>query len=313
MKTKRMISLLLAVVLTLSVAVTPAFAASASSELAAGKSANVEETNDVVSIRLTTSGELVYGSPFTLSVQTHPADTQYIGVIIGIKGEAKGYVTLVLSDKIRTLLKMIPLPRKMSATPDQEEEFNLYAYLKQLIDGNDVSVLLRVADEVVSVMDVLQFYMPTIKDFSTGLKLALELIRKYLPEGTFSRIYIDEQPTDSGRYIAGAVALESGDMNTAGMAMFRIKPKSEGVRAYWAQELPASMTAEEVQNYNLAAVVESDGQVVPEGKVTYTYKKPGLFSRTYDTLPAEPGEYVQTAAVGGNYSCDKISRTIVIR
>ena len=313
MKTKRMISLLLAVVLTLSVAVTPALAASAGSELAAGKSANVEETNDVVSIRLTTSGDLVYGSPFTLSVQTHPADTQYIGVIIGIKGEAKGYVTLVLSDKIRTLLKMIPLPRKMSATPDQEEEFNLYAYLKQLIDGNDVSVLLRVADEVVSVMDVLQFYMPTIKDFSTGLKLALELIRKYLPEGAFSRIYVDEQPTDSGRYIAGAVALESGDMNTAGMAMFRIKPKSEGVRAYWAQELPASMTAEEVQNYNLAAVVESDGQVVPEGKVTYTYKKPGLFSRTYDTLPAEPGEYVQTAAVGGNYSCDKISRTIVIR
>jgi hypothetical protein len=313
MKTKRMISLLLAVVLMLSVAVTPAFAASAGSELAAGKSANVEETNDVVSIRLTTSGDLVYGSPFTLSVQTHPADTQYIGVIIGIKGEAKGYVTLVLSDKIRTLLKMIPLPRKMSATPDQEEEFNLYAYLKQLIDGNDVSVLLRVADEVVSVMDVLQFYMPTIKDFSTGLKLALELIRKYLPEGAFSRIYVDEQPTDSGRYIAGAVALESGDMNTAGMAMFRIKPKSEGVRAYWAQELPASMTAEEVQNYNLAAVVESDGQVVPEGKVTYTYKKPGLFSRTYDTLPAEPGEYVQTAAVGGNYSCDKISRTIVIR
>ena len=47
--------------------------------------------------------------------------------------------------------------------------------------------------------------------------------------------------------------------------------------------------------------------------MTYTYKKPGLFSRTYDTLPAEPGEYVQTAAVGGNYSCDKISRTIVIR
>ena len=313
MKTKRMISLLLAVVLTLSGAVPPAFAASAGSELAAGKSANVEETNDVVSIRLTTSGDLVYGSPFTLSVQTHPADTQYIGVIIGVKGEAKGYVTLVLSDKIRTLLKMIPLPRKMSATPDQEEEFNLYAYLKQLIDGNDVSVLLRVADEVVSVMDVLQFYMPTIKDFSTGLKLALELIRKYLPEGAFSRIYVDEQPTDSGRYIAGAVALESGDMNTAGMAMFRIKPKSEGVRAYWAQELPASMTAEEVQNYNLAAVVESDGQVVPEGKVTYTYKKPGLFSRTYDTLPAEPGEYVQTAAVGGNYSCDKISRTIVIR
>ena len=155
--------------------------------------------------------------------------------------------------------------------------------------------------------------MPTIDQVSNGLRLALNLIRKYLPEGAFSRIYLDEQPVDAGNYVAGALALESSDMNTAGFAMFRIKPKSEGVRAYWAQELPASMTAEEVQNYYLAAVVESDGQVVPEGKVTYTYKKPGLFSRTYDTLPAEPGEYVQTAAVGGPNSCDKISRTIVFR
>ena len=313
MKTKRMISLLLAVVLTLSVAVTPAFAASAGSELAAGKSANVEETNDVVSIRLTTSGDLVYGSPFTLSVQTRPADTQYIGVIIGIKGEAKGYVTLVLSDKIRTLLKMIPLPRKMSATPDQEEEFNLYAYLKQLIDGNDVSVLLRVADEVVSVMDVLQFYMPTIKDFSTGLKLALELIRKYLPEGAFSRIYVDEQPTDSGRYIAGAVALESGDMNTAGMAMFRIKPKRDGVRMYWAQQAEQAMTAEELEAFNEAAVLEVDGQVVPTDKIRYTYKKQGWFTESTSELPTKPGTYTQTAEIGGNYNCSKISRNIIVK
>ena len=35
----------------------------------------------------------------------------------------------------------------MSKTPDQVEEFNVYAYVKQLIDGNDVSVLLGVADE----------------------------------------------------------------------------------------------------------------------------------------------------------------------
>ena len=317
MKTKRMISLLLAVLLTLSVAVTPAFAASAGDLLPAAESADVEESNDVVSIRLTTSGELVYGSPFTLSVVTKPADTQYIGVIIGTKGEAKGYVTLVLSDKIRTLLKMIPLPRKMSATPDQQEEFNLYAYIKQLIDGNDVSVLLRVADEVVSVMDVLKFYIPTLKDVSTGMKLSLELIRKYLPEGVFSRIYLDEQPTEAGSYVGGAVALESGDVNTAGMAFFRIKPKSAGVRVYWAQELPASMTAAEAQNYNVTAVVESDGQVVEGGKVTYTYKKKsGLFDflgTTQSGFPTEPGEYVQTAKAAGNYSSSEISRTIVIQ
>ena len=313
MRTKRMISLLLAAVLALSVAVTPAFAASAGNELPAAESTAAEETNDVVSIRLTASGDLVYGSTYTFNVQTRPEGAQYIGVIVGTKGEAKGYVTLMLSDKIRTLLKMIPLPKKMSATPDQTEEFNVYSYLKQLIDGNDVSVLLRVADEAVSVMDTLQFYMPTIKDVSTGMKLALDLIRKFLPEGTFSRIYLDEQPTEAGNYIAGAVALESGDMNTAGVALFRIKPKSEGVRSYWAQEVPATVNAADIPNYNFTAVVEDNGQVVPEGKVTYTYKKKGLFGGRSDTLPTKPGEYVETATVTGNYSCEKISRTIIVQ
>ena len=277
MKIKRLLSLLLAAVFALSAAATPALAASAGSELPDLTTAGVDENNSVVSIRLTADGDLTYGSPFTL----------------------------------------IPLPKKMSANPEQEEEFNIYAYIKQLIDGNDVSVLLRVADEVVSVMDVLKFYIPTLKDVSTGMKLALELIRKYLPEGVFSRIYLDEQPTEAGSYVGGAVALESGDVNTAGMAFFRIKPKSAGVRVYWAQELPASMTAAEAQNYNVTAVVESDGQVGEGGKVTYTYKKKsGLFDflgTTQRGFPTEPGEYVQTAKAAGNYSSSEISRTIVIQ
>ena len=309
MKAKRLISFVLAAAFMLSAAATPVFAAAELPQ----QTAAVEQENGIVSIRIKATGNLVYGSDYKLEVQTTPADTQYIGVVVGIGGEANGYVTLMLSDKIRTLLKMIPLPKKMSANPEQKEEFNIYAYIKQLIDGNDVSVLLRVADEVVSVMDVLQFYMPTIKDVSTGLKLALELIRKFLPDGAFSRIYVDEQPTESGNYVAGAVALESGDVNTAGVAMFRIKPKTEGVRAYWAQEVPETMTVEEAQNYDLSAVLEVDGQPVPEGKISYTYKKGGWFGSRSDTLPTQPGEYVQTATVGGNYSCEKITRTIIIQ
>ena len=317
MKLKRFVSLLLAAVFTLSAAATPALAATAVSEQSAQSVAELNETNSAVSIRMTATGDLTYGSPFTLNVETKPADTQYIGVVLGVSGEAQGYVTLALSSKIRTLLKMIPLPKKMSANPNQEEEFNIYAYIKQLIDGNDVSVLLRVADEVVSVMDTLKFYIPTLKDVSDGLKLALELIRRYLPEGVMSRIYLDEQPTDAGNYIGGAVALESGDVNTAGVVMFRIKPKSAGVRTYWAQEAPASMTVEEARAFNSAAVVESDGQVVENAKVTYTYKKnDGLFSfldTQLDAFPTEPGEYTQTASAAGNYSSETVSRTIIIR
>ena len=310
MKTKRLIAFILAVVFTLSAAATPALAAAAEQPASA---LVLEEENDIISIRIQATGELVYGSPYQLEVKTNPEDAQYIGVVMGIDGEAKGYVSLMLSDKIRILLKMIPLPKKMSKTPDQTEEFNVYSYLKQLIDGNDVSVLLRVADEAVSVMDVLHFYVPTIDKVSGGLKLALELIRRFLPEGVFSRIYLDEQPFDSGKYIAGAVALESRDINTAGVAMFRIKPKTTGVRMYWAQEVPDSMTLAESKDIRFAAVLESDGAVADNAKITYTYKKKGLFGATYNDVPTQPGTYTQTAKVSGNYSCSKISRTIVIR
>ena len=117
MNAKRILSLFLAAVLTLGVAVTPAVAASAAPALPG--SAALEESNGPVSIKLTASGPLVYGSPFELVVETRPAETQYLGVVLGTKGEAKGFVTLVFSDKIRTLLKMIPLPKRMSATPDR--------------------------------------------------------------------------------------------------------------------------------------------------------------------------------------------------
>ena len=310
MKTKRLIAFALAAVLMLSTAAAPVLAAAAEQPTAAVVS---EEENSIISIRIQATGELVYGSQYQLEVKTKPEDAQYIGVVMGTSGEAKGYVSLMLSDKIRTLLKMIPLPKKMSKTPDQTEEFNVYSYLKQLIDGNDVNVLLRVADEAVSVMDVLHFYVPTIDKVSSGMKLALELIRRYLPEGVFSRIYLDEQPFDSGKYIAGAVALESGDINTAGVAMFRIKPKTEGVRMYWAQEVPASMTLAESKDIRFAAVLESDGQVADNAKITYTYKKKGFMGATSTEVPTEPGTYTQTAKVSGNYSCSSISRTIVIR
>ena len=315
MKAKRLISFVLAAAFMLSAAATPVFAAAALPQ----QTAAVEQENGIVSIRIKATGNLVYGSDYKLEVQTTPADIQYIGVVVGVGGEANGYVTLMLSDKIRTLLKMIPLPRVMSKTPDQVEEFNVYNYLKQLIDGNDVGVLLRVADEVVSVMDTVSFFVPasyltTVKNVSNGMKLALSLIRKYLPEGALSRIYLDEQPKDSGKYFAGAIALESSDINAAGFAMFKIKPKTENVSLSWAAETPASMTVSALQNADLTAKVISDGQVAENGKVNYTYKKKTFlcFSSKINGVPTEPGTYTQTAKAGGNYSCGSISRTITV-
>ena len=306
MNAKRLIALSLAAVFALSAAALPVLAASPS----ARQTVSIEE-NGAVNIRIKATGNLVYGSDYKLDIQTSPTETQYLAVVLGTGGEANGYVTLLMSDKFRTLLKMIPLPKKMSKTPDQAEEFNVYSYLKQLIDGNDVSVLLRVADEAVSVMDAIHFYVPQVEQVSNGLRLALNLIRKYLPEGVFGRIYLDEQPMDSGNYVAGAVALESGDVNTAGFAAFKIKPKTDGVRMYWAQQAESAMSTEAAKSFNAAAVLEVDGQVVPTDKITYTYKKNGSICST-DALPTEKGTYVQTAEISGNYSCSKISRNITI-
>ena len=328
MKAKRWISLLLAVSMMLGVLAMPASAAAQQPESTAVVSEELsdaaalsaaEDENDIVNIRIRATGNLVYGSDYKLEVETRPENTQYIAVVLGTSGEAYGYVTLMISDKLRTLLKLIPLPKKMSQTPDQAEEFNVYSYLKQLIDGNDVGVLLRVADEVVSVMDTVSFFVPasyltTVKNVSNGMKLALSLIRKYLPEGALSRIYLDEQPKDSGKYFAGAIALESSDINAAGFAMFKIKPKTENVSLSWAADAPSSLTVSQLQNADLTAKVISDGQVAENGKVSYTYKKKSFlcFSSKINGVPTEPGTYTQTAKAGGNYSCSTISRTITV-
>ena len=141
MKLKRGIALLLAAVFLFGTLAVPASAAAAQPEPAAQAQTVDAEENDIISVRIKASGELTYGADHKLEIQTTPADAQYIGVVMGTSGQATGYVTLVLSEKIRILLKLIPLPKKMSATPDQAEEFNVYSYLKQLIDGNDVSGL----------------------------------------------------------------------------------------------------------------------------------------------------------------------------
>ncbi len=288
----------------------PAFAAAAES----GGELGAE--NDIVSIRIDATDNAVYGSPFAVTISADPADTQFIAVVLGTKGQAQGFVTLLLPEKVRILLELIPLPGSMSADPARAGDFNLYLYLKQLIDGNDVSVLLRVADELADLMDVFGYYLTSLRNFVSVMLTVLALIRRYLPEDLFTEIYLDEQPTDAGSYIAGAVTLDSGDINTGGLAFFRIAPKSEGVRQYWAQQTPATMTVAEAQSFNFAAVAEDNGSIVENPSVTYIYKtKGGTFGIGSETLsgpPTEPGEYTQTAKLGGNYAADDISRSFTI-
>ena len=308
---KRIAALALAAVMACTAAV-PALAAGTSEPAAQ----TLAMDNALVSIRIEATDNAVYGSPVNVTIRATPEDTQFIAVVLGLGGEAKGFVTLLLPEKVRILLELIPLPASMSADPANTTNFNLYRYLKQLIDGNDVSVLIRVAEELTSLMEILQYYVPALQDIVTGMRSALTLIRRYLPEDLVTHIYVDEQPVDAGNYVAGAVTLSRDDVNTGGFAFFKIAPKSAGVRQYWSQQTPASMTVEAARNFDFSAVVEVDGAVLQDPVVTYTYKKKGgllgLGGATSTEPPTEPGEYTQTAVVGGNYSAQNISRTFVI-
>ena len=115
MKAKRWISLLLAVSMMLGVLAMPASAAAQQPESTAVVSEELpdaaalsaaEDENDIVNIRIRATGNLVYGSDYKLEVETRPENTQYIAVVLGTSGEAYGYVTLMISDKLRTLLKL---------------------------------------------------------------------------------------------------------------------------------------------------------------------------------------------------------------
>ena len=133
--------------------------------------------------------------------------------------------------------------------------------------------------------------------------------------------YFDMAPLDRGENVRREIcfALEKvGTIRRICMWFIttKVARKSEGVRQYWTQQTPASMTVEEAKNFNFAAVVEVDGAILDNPKVTYTYKKKGGFlglgSTTTSEPPTEPGEYTQTAVVGGNYQTANISRSFTI-
>ena len=315
MQSKRIAALVLALVMACTTAI-PAFAAPASPRILSEQAwtilencGNFLDTNGPARLRIKAAKNPVYGSPVELSITAEPEDTQFIGVVIGTKGMAEGYVGLILPEKVRILLELIPLPSSMAVNPNARGEFNLYQYIKQLIDGNDAEVLIRVAEELTGIIEILQYYAPSLTDVVEGMKTALNLIRFYLPATMATRIYLDEQPTDSGSYLVGAVTLGSSLFNNAGLASIKVARKSEGVRMYWTQQTPATMTVAEAAAFDFSAVTEDNGTIVENSIVSYTYKnKPGTPRYNSDVPPTEPGEYTQTAVLGGNYQADNISR-----
>ena len=109
---------------------------------------------------------------------------------------------------------------------------------------------------------------PALQDIVTGMRSALTLIRRYLPEDLVTHIYVDEQPEDAGNYVAGACHPQPGGCEHRRLRVLQDRAPEHRRRQYWSQETPASMTAEAAKNFDFSAKVEVDGSVLADPVVT---------------------------------------------
>jgi hypothetical protein len=324
MRYKKIAAFLLAAALTCNVVGTTVFASAPSENVAESEAASVlesilETVNDEenaskqsVSVSMSAVTGATYGEPCSVTVTTDPADVQYVGVIAGTSGKASGNVYVVLPEKVRILLKMIPLPSSMSSSGSESGVFSVYAYAKQLIDGTSVKELLKVAEEISVLLEAMEYYVPDLQGVGSALKSGINLADKYLPNDLETHVYLDEDPTEAGRYLMGAVTVDSKYVNTSAIKTFTIKQKTDGVRAEWNEEIPSTMTTEQAAQTDFTAkVYDNDTEV--EDSVTYLYTGwSGWWFYRSTEAPTKAGRYTQKAYANGNYKSETIRRSFRI-
>lgn len=320
MRTKRIAAFLLAVGMAFGLLAGPASAAGPEPAAPAVSEESLAEENEIIKLPVTVSMSVnkgaTYGESCGLTVTTNPENVQYVGVVIGMSGRAKGYVGVILPEKVRILLKLVPLPQAMASeklTKEQKESFSVYEYVKQLIDGRQVEDLLKVAEEVAVLLEAMEYYIPDLRGVGAGIKSVVNLADTYIPEGLETRVYLDEEPQDAGRYMTGALTVDTRYVNTSIVKTLTIRQKTEGVSAGWSVEAPASMTAAQAAQFDFTAKVYDGGEPVPD-TVDYTYTGWTRRWRYYRSAepPTEPGRYTQKAAANGNYKSAQIARSFTI-
>jgi hypothetical protein len=231
-----------------------------------------------------------------------------------VSGAAKGSVYILLPEKVRILLKLIPLPTALAGDRAEAGVFTVYDYARQLIDGRPVEELLKVAEELAVLLDALDDYLPDLDGMADGIRSAVAAANTFLPADAQTCVWLDEEPTQAGRYLLGAVTLDANYSTATAVQTFTIRQKSEGVQAQWRADLPETqtLTQAEAAAFDFGALVQ-DGGEAQEDTMQYRYTGwSGWWYYCSSTPPTKPGKYTQRAAANGNYKTDAIRRTFTI-
>jgi hypothetical protein len=303
---KRITAWLLAAALAVALLAAPAAAAAPEEENG--------QTNSSVSISLSVNKNIVYGSACGIAVTTNPSGVPYIAAAVGVSSAAKGSVYLLLPEKVRILLKLIPLPSALAANKTGGGVFNVYDYAKQLIDGKSVEELFKVAEEIAVLLDALDDYLPSLDGMADGIRSAVKAANTFLPSGMETCVWLDEEPTPAGRYLLGAVTLDASSSTATAVKSFKIRQKSEGVQTCWSAELPETLTLTQAEAaaFDFSALVQDGGETQAD---TMQYLYTGWSGWRYyrsSTPPTKPGKYTQRASANGNYKTGAIRRSFTI-
>jgi hypothetical protein len=324
MKDKRITAWLLAAALAATLLAAPASAAAPDAtdtlrEAVPTAAASAEENGLIkskasASISLDVGKSIVYGDACGIAVTTNPGGVQYIAAAVGVSGAAKGAVYILLPEKVRILLKLIPLPGVLAGEATVEGVFNVYDYAKQLIDGQPVEELLKVAEEIAVLLDAADDYLPELDGMADGIRSAVNAANAILPTDAQTCVRLDEEPTPAGRYLLGAVTLDAHYTTATAMKTFTIRQQSEGVQARWNTELPETLTLTQAEAaaFDFSALVQDGGEAQAD---TMQYLYTGWSGWKYyrsSTPPTKPGKYTQRAAANGNYKTDTIRRSFTI-
>ncbi len=272
-------------------------------------------------------------------VSVSPEVVDHVTVIVGIDGDAKGFVSIDFPKSLQERLditnsKWIPesLREPIKAILDRLGiPYNIYEYIKtQIGDGKEISVIKTIINDVVNILNT-EVPLSGGKTLAELLGLDAELLNQIakvldnIPAIGDVIVTLGKGPKNAGLYDVTAFTVDSNYTFDIDTDIFVIGPQTEGLKLSFDETMPkrSLIGTYEFNNpdqaasfdYSVSLLKDDDKEGIDQKhvKVLYYGIESDIEVELGTTPPTEPGLYRQTALViGGNYFAAPISRTYLI-
>ena len=265
----------------------------------------------------------IVSSMFTVE----PADLDYLTLIYGIDGSAKGFVSIDIPKSLQEKMNILGF-------------IDIYGLLKGWIgDGVDLGgfrdVLLKLANALASSSGG-QSAAESI-GFNPEVLSQILSILENIPSIMDMKITLGNAPTNAGLYSVNAICTDLNYALSVGVGVLTILPASRGVQLAFREntvlkkmistlllKLPISTTYEVAYEEFISPRFDSvcGGKLsyngVEQKNVELTYTYTGVADDLSPTIldskgkPTKSGTYIQTISVGSNYQVLPITRVIKV-